>query len=543
MTSRERWKLGPVQLFRWGVATALLLASGYLFARVGGGVAVGVILNFAPFIVVTIGFAIGAGAFQRREIRDLVASGCGEQDAKQRVKRNMWGGMAVAHTAGALCLMAAPSLASAMSGGRMGGLMSPIMGSGLLVMAIVAAWVAVVRGRLVGVGPHCRKCGYPVASDAVHQCPECGVPIVTFSDIRDGRIEHPAWILSLAVAVTLGAAALLTPVGSRLFFSRGVGVLPTSVVIGVATGPDMFDARRAWDELKTRTLSVQGQRELMNAVLVRWETDGALPSLVEQDMAGFIEAELIAGRMAPDQVGRLTALSVYMPGQIFAKKLLSALRSVPLSGEQQSALTHGVIELVRKQRYLGLQDADAAWLFNRLAKGELTEVQRRECVDIVKDALAGSGIVSAGVVTSVILSTADQDIRSQLLDLMVAAAEERPGSVLLSIQRDLFNHAIVEGWLSDEQAAFVLQHEISSFAILPPDLLDALDNHQRDNAIGALLAAMVDDASLVLAADPRKWSWLLEQRLHDRVTPEQARTIDEIAERLDDHPFSPEPTP
>lgn len=444
MTSRQRWKLGPVQLLRWGVAAALLLASGYLFARVGGGVAVGVMVNFVPFIVVTIGFAIAAGALQRREIRSLVASGCREQDAKQRVQRNMWGRMAVAHTAGALCLMAAPPLASAMSGGRVGGLMSPIMGSGLLVMAIVAAWVAVVRGRLVGVGPHCRKCGYPVASDAVHQCPECGVPIVTFSDIRDGRIEHPTWILVLAVASTLGAAALLTPGGSKLFVSRGVGVLPTSVVIGVATGPDMFDARRAWDELKTRTLPAQGQRDLMNAVLARWETDGALPSLVEQDMAAFIETELTAGRVTQDQLDRLVALSPRMADQTFTKRLFPALRSVSLSKEQQTALTDGVIELVRQHPYRAMIDADAAWLFDRLAVGELNETQRRECVEIAKEALSESALASADLVTSVILSTADQDIRSQLLVLMVDAAGKSPRSVLLSHQRDLFNRAIVE---------------------------------------------------------------------------------------------------
>lgn len=326
---------------------------------------------------------------------------------------------------------------------------------------------------------------------------------------------------------------MVTLGGGRLFFSIGVGVLPTSMVIGAATGPEMFEARRAWDELETRTLSPKQRRALIVAVLTRWEADGALPSILEQDMAAFIEAELSAGRMAPEQVDRLAALSVPMAAQIFAKKLLPALRSVPLSGEQQASLTDGVIELVREQPYLALRDSDAEWLFNRLAQGALSETQRRECVEIAKHALAQSGIISADRVESVILATADKDIRSEFLALLVQAAGDRPPSVLFSNQRDLFNKAILEGWLNDSQAAVVLQDDISSYSILSPDLLDSLVANERDNAIRALIAAVDEDPLAFHAADPRKWSWLLAERQAGRLNEDQAQAVDKAAIQLE----------
>lgn len=533
MKPRPWWRLRRSGLFRWGLAAALLFACVVLLARSGRGLWASIVATYVPLLVILVGVSIWMGILRRREISEFKALGCSEHDATQRVKRNMWGWMAVMYAACAIYLIAASRIVGSLSGGRLGGVTGPMTGSGLVVMAVVAAWIAVARGKLVGVGPHCRRCGYPAASDTVHQCPECGVPLVTLNDFRDGRIERPPWIVAFAIAATLGGVALVTLGGGRLFFSIGVGVLPTSMVIGAATGPEMFEARRAWDELETRTLSPKQRRALIVAVLTRWEADGALPSILEQDMAAFIEAELSAGRMAPEQVDRLAALSVPMAAQIFAKKLLPALRSVPLSGEQQASLTDGVIELVREQPYLALRDSDAEWLFNRLAQGALSETQRRECVEIAKHALAQSGIISADRVESVILATADKDIRSEFLALLVQAAGDRPPSVLFSNQRDLFNKAILEGWLNDSQAAVVLQDDISSYSILSPDLLDSLVANERDNAIRALIAAVDEDPLAFHAADPRKWSWLLAERQAGRLNEDQAQAVDKAAIQLE----------
>lgn len=273
----------PVTWVRWAAGVALLGVAAALLVRAGQGAVAFMIFVPLPVMI------LGIGAVQRREVANLTAQGWDRRRAQKRVQRNSKPWFALVFAVFACWFIAGPTVARAFGGGAMW----TLWGSGsygwvFLWQAAFMAWFAVASGVLVGEGPHCKRCGYPVISATEDLCPECGSVLVP-STTREGRLVRPAWTLVLAIAATIAAAGMLLVGGLGGGLTRvWIGAAPNSMVVTLATGQDREGAEAAWSEIATRTLDLESSRALVRGVLTRWETDGRLPFQTGGAMAAFV---------------------------------------------------------------------------------------------------------------------------------------------------------------------------------------------------------------------------------------------------------------
>lgn len=522
----ELGEVPRITWLRWGAGIALLALGLVFLARSGRGVDGA--LAYGPVLIVV----AAAVVRQNREVKTLVSRGWHPRDARQRVQRNAWPTLAVIMGAAACWLLVSPLVVGAI------GLPGTRSFSGVASFAWVfmsnaalLGWIAVAAGIVLGEGPHCARCGYPVVNVKADRCPECGRVMIA-ATIREGRLVRQTWTLVLAIVLTLAASGLWLLRSGTGAAAIWMNVAPSAMVIAAATGQDPQLASAAWDQIATRTLDKRHRQALVTEILTKWEVDGALPPAHAKAMVWHIHDELIARRLDDATMDRLVALAPRIRAANGGHALFAALQRASLTAAQRDGLEVSLFLASGMLRSPWMRPEDSR-LAGRFASGQLSPVHEQMFVGALR---AGNPKTTAyhplQIAAVIAMRTDVPRIRDMMMDLFLEALEADPNSGVANLEPELFRGAIQEGRLTPEQGALVLLRPWRA-ALFELWRLKQLMPAERQNVRNLFIEVVALSPTRFQEHQPIAWTWLLSEALDGRLSTEQMALLDAAAEAVE----------
>ena len=142
------------------------------------------------------------------------------------------------------------------------------------------------RGRRVGDGVFCRRCGYNLAGAASARCSECGADLTERRAKVFGQRWRILWRVVLGCVLMLGAGLAATSGGAHIAKSlRWYDYAPTFLLFNDIASGNLKTAESALDEFDARfrrgQLSDAQQRKLIAVLLERTKTSSAATRMFE----------------------------------------------------------------------------------------------------------------------------------------------------------------------------------------------------------------------------------------------------------------------
>lgn len=193
---------------------------------------------------------------------------------------------------------------------------------GLLFFGALAAGASLIGHgwpTRAGRSLHCAGCGHAVAPETTRvlpYCQECGQAWRSFGGrVRGQAVTRHHRLLAGIVVVALALGGMW----ARSFATRQLlAQAPDWLLIrqvGVLSWGDLQDD---WNELVSRALSPQSDRQLLQTLLNRRSRDGSLPS----QLAVYLQSRANAGTLPPDVATRwvdeLFGAQLYVPASVAA---------------------------------------------------------------------------------------------------------------------------------------------------------------------------------------------------------------------------------